>query len=235
MNVAAPAAKFVPSSPAPESVTSPSRVAVVEPRRLIGECLVRSLGEAGPTLDVRHYETTGAIDADEGRPDLVLLSIDIERDGGARAAASRIAAIRAGDPEIRIAVLGTGFGSDTIVQMIRAGATGCIPTSEGLQVVLHAIGLVMAGGLFVPADVVLSGTRGAIDGTPASQTGILAEFTPRQLAVIEGVRRGKSNKLIAYELNMCESTVKVHLRSIMKKLKARNRTEAVYRVAELTG
>jgi DNA-binding NarL/FixJ family response regulator len=231
MNVVTPVADFTPSSPGANAAGLHFSVVFVEPRKLIGECLVRSLREAGSTFEVRHVETFSAVAGD--RPDLVLLSMDADRDGGIRVAVSRIAAIRSADPEVRIVVLGTGFGSDAIVQLVRSGASGCIPTSEGLQVVHHAIGLVLAGGLYVPADIVLSGSRVHGDHGRAGQ-GILAEFTPRQLAVIEGVRRGKSNKLIAYELNMCESTVKVHLRSIMKKLKARNRTEAVYRVAELS-
>ena len=46
--------------------------------------------------------------------------------------------------------------------------------------------------------------------------------------MVEAIRQRKPNKIIAYELNMCESTVKVHVRAIMKKLKARNRTEVAY-------
>jgi DNA-binding NarL/FixJ family response regulator len=53
-------------------------------------------------------------------------------------------------------------------------------------------------------------------------------FTPRQTAVVESLRRGKANKVIAFELNMCESTVKVHVRNVMRKLKARNRTEVAF-------
>ena len=52
-------------------------------------------------------------------------------------------------------------------------------------------------------------------------------FSQRQVQVLEGLKQGKQNKIIAYELNMCESTVKVHIRHIMKKLKARNRTQVV--------
>jgi DNA-binding NarL/FixJ family response regulator len=44
---------------------------------------------------------------------------------------------------------------------------------------------------------------------------------------LERLKQGKQNKIIAYELSMCESTVKVHIRHIMKKLKARNRTQVV--------
>ena len=53
-------------------------------------------------------------------------------------------------------------------------------------------------------------------------------FSPRQLSVARALRKGTPNKIIAYELNMCESTVKVHVRNIMKKLKAKNRTEIAY-------
>ena len=53
-------------------------------------------------------------------------------------------------------------------------------------------------------------------------------FTHRQLQVVEAIRQGKPNKIIAYELSMCESTVKVHVRTIMKKLQARNRTQVAY-------
>ena len=49
--------------------------------------------------------------------------------------------------------------------------------------------------------------------------------TPREVAVIRALQQGKPNKVIAYELNMCESTVKVHVRNLMKKMKAKNRTD----------
>jgi DNA-binding NarL/FixJ family response regulator len=55
-----------------------------------------------------------------------------------------------------------------------------------------------------------------------------AMFTDRQFAVIEKLREGKANKIIAHELNMRESTVKVHIRNIMRKLRATNRTQVAY-------
>ena len=57
---------------------------------------------------------------------------------------------------------------------------------------------------------------------------LLQTLTPRELEVFELVRRGKSNKIIAYELGVQESTVKVHTRKIMTKLKAINRTHAAF-------
>jgi DNA-binding NarL/FixJ family response regulator len=52
-------------------------------------------------------------------------------------------------------------------------------------------------------------------------------FSPRQIQVLERLNQAKQNKVIAYELGMAESTVKVHIRHIMKKLNARNRTQVV--------
>ena len=57
-------------------------------------------------------------------------------------------------------------------------------------------------------------------------------FTPRELDIRDLLRRGMQNKLIAYELGISQSTVKAHLRSIMMKLKAKNRTEAACMLAQ---
>ncbi len=102
---------------------------------------------------------------------------------------------------------------DYIVDILRNGARGYIPTSVPFDVVIEAMRFVLAGGVFVPASSLIAAQR---------SNGI---FTARQSAVVEAVRHGKANKTIAHELNMHESTVKVHVRNIMKKLKAKNRTE----------
>jgi DNA-binding NarL/FixJ family response regulator len=82
---------------------------------------------------------------------------------------------------------------------------------------------VQAGGVFVPETCVRSLHQSAhVDAEHDSF------FTRRQAQVVEAIRQGKPNKIIAYELSMCESTVKVHVRTIMKKLKARNRTQVAY-------
>ena len=95
-----------------------------------------------------------------------------------------------------------------------------------MEVAINAIRLVLAGGAFVPAAALIS-SRDEVERS-APGTGAKRIFTERQTAVIEAIRLGKPNKIIAYELSMCESTVKVHIRAIMKKLKASNRTQVAY-------
>ncbi|MFM9849187.1 MAG: LuxR C-terminal-related transcriptional regulator [Hyphomicrobiaceae bacterium] len=130
-------------------------------------------------------------------------------------------------------VLSDGDDLEQIVSVLDSGARGYIPTDLALEVAVEAVRLVCAGGVFIPASS-LVGARQSSGETPRpalrSNNGI---FTARQAAVVDAVRRGKANKVIAFELKMRESTVKVHVRNIMKKLNAKNRTEVAFMANEL--
>jgi len=107
---------------------------------------------------------------------------------------------------------------------IQNGLRGVFPANLPLQIAIEALKWIRAGGVYVPAN----------DGEQRhSATTLEALFTSKQIKVIEGLKKGKSNKAIAYELNICESTVKVHVRAIMRKLECRSRTEVVFKVGEL--
>jgi DNA-binding NarL/FixJ family response regulator len=120
-----------------------------------------------------------------------------------------------------------------VASLLAKGIKGYIPSSLDLAVTIKALGLVIAGGVFVPGDYLVklwqstAGMRGKRLGPE--------ELTLKEIAVVGAIRKGKSNKLIAYELNMCEATVKVHVRNIMKKMRARNRTHAVYLANQMQG
>jgi DNA-binding NarL/FixJ family response regulator len=134
---------------------------------------------------------------------------------------------RVGDlmPSVPVAVLSDYEDSENIRAAFELGVRGYIPTSLASLVAVQAVHLICAGGTFAPATALLSssGARNGADGAP-----LIEGFTQRQAQILDCLRRGMANKLIAYELNMCESTVKVHIRNIMKKLKATNRTQVVY-------
>ena len=93
----------------------------------------------------------------------------------------------------------------------------------GFEIAIEAVRFVLAGGTYVPMDYLL--VRGWSRDAPSQPPPTSGLVTARELAVVRAIQKGKSNKVIAYELNMCESTVKVHVRRIMKKLNAKNRTE----------
>jgi DNA-binding NarL/FixJ family response regulator len=128
-------------------------------------------------------------------------------------------------PSVPIAVLSDYEDPENIRAAFELGVHGYIPTSLGSPVAVQAVHLVCAGGTFAPAAALLSPSeaRNGSDGAPQ-----IDGFTQRQAQILDCLRRGMANKLIAYELKMCESTVKVHIRNIMKKLNATNRTQVVY-------
>lgn len=119
-----------------------------------------------------------------------------------------------------------------IMKALECGAKGYIPSSVSIDVCIEAIALSMAGGIFVPASSVFAMRQALESGNPAARP-LAGMFTERQAEVVEALRRGKANKIIAYELNLRESTVKVHIRNIMKKVKATNRTEVAYKIKDL--
>lgn len=112
-----------------------------------------------------------------------------------------------------------------VVAALSKGARGYISHSSSLEVAVAAIRLVRAGGTFVPAGSLKASPEPA---RPVESTGEDTAFTDRQREVILRLRQGESNKVIAYNLGMGECTVKVHVRNIMKKIRARNRTEIAY-------
>lgn len=134
----------------------------------------------------------------------------------------------------QVIVVGDGEEPADVITVMNKGARGYIPTSLVLNVAVEAIRLVCAGGIFLPASTILH-TQKSPKASEAQKDPALESFTRKQAAVIEMIRKGKANKTIAYELNMCESTVKVHVRNIMKKLRARNRTQVAFLASQMLG
>lgn len=115
--------------------------------------------------------------------------------------------------------------------VIRSGARGFISTRTiELPVVPAAIRYVSKGGTVVPVDILFSENSECEEQFDHEA---LADLTPRQRSVLRHLRQGKPNKIIAHDLRMSESTVKVHIRNIMRKMGATNRTQAVYRARQL--
>jgi len=133
-------------------------------------------------------------------------------------------------PETPLALLSDQEDADNIREAFKLGVQGYIPTSLASRVAIGAVRLVCMGGTFAPATTLLC--AGERRETSAGECTIKG-FTQRQSQILDCLRRGMANKLIAYELNMCESTVKVHIRNIMKKLNATNRTQVAYLTRDL--
>ena len=195
-------------------------IAVIESRTFIRECIRRSVQSAF-SLPVLTYST--AIELEQQHlftsPQLIIMSW-LEDDEVASANALEVLSELA--PKIPVIVLACNNDAGLARTAIRHGAKGYIPVTMGFEITIEAVRFVLAGGTYVPLDCLLASDPPADAPSQPATSGLA---TGRELAVIRAIQKGKSNKVIAYELNMCESTVKVHVRNIMKKMNAKNRTE----------
>jgi DNA-binding NarL/FixJ family response regulator len=166
-----------------------------------------------------------ALDAVESTGDIALVLLDLGMPGPDGFAALETLTRR--HLALPIVVLS---GSESRFDMQRAldtGAMGFVPKSATAPVMLSALRLVLAGGVYVPPELVQSAPADVRIVPPAPAP----TLTPRQLDVLAGVVEGKRNKVIGAELGLSEATVKAHVSAVFKALGVNNRTQAV-RAAE---
>jgi DNA-binding NarL/FixJ family response regulator len=138
-------------------------------------------------------------------------------------------------PDVPVVLFAEGEEVTEVAAAVRYGARGYIPSSLSPEVVIEALRLIRAGGTFIPVSVLAKAAQQrehVNQATGPKPDSGLEDFTPRELEVLDRLRQGMSNKVIAHELNICDGTVKVHIKHIMKKLKATNRTQAALMVSK---
>jgi len=216
---------------------SAESLALIDARTLERECFVRSIEASHPRVSVQGYSSVQEWreTAHDGQEPMALLYNIGAREVTDPVVGAELARLVAAVEPTPVIVLAESEDLREMIAAVDRGARGYIPASIGFDVIVEAMRLTSVGGMFLPASSVLS-LRDAIAPKPEAAGSRLEErFTARQSDVANALRRGKANKIIAYELNMSESTVKVHIRNIMKKLKATNRTEAAFKLNSLSG
>jgi DNA-binding NarL/FixJ family response regulator len=215
-------------------------MALIDPkaltRRPIGELLAKAFPEY-PLVGASTCEELLEIDEGQiGRPNLVVVYI---RSAGLTNTwvQSALELLRVRLPEASAVVLSDRDDVEEVNRALTQGVRGYIPTSVECEVAVAALRLIGAGGTFVPANALHSTTAKPDDqpedGRQRRSDGL--DLTPRELSVIDLLREGKPNKLIARQLDMQENTVKVHVRNILRKLNAANRTHAAFVANRLLG
>ena len=193
----------------------PIRVLVVDDHPLLREGIAAFvLGESDMTLVAQACNGCEALACfREHQPDVTLMDLQMpEMDGVAATAA-----IRAEWPSARIVMLTTYRGDVQALRALRAGASGYLLKSMIHTDLLEAIRAVHAGLRRIPPEVAAE-----------LAAHLAAELlSPRELTVLQHVAEGSSNRRIATQLGLAEDTVKSHLKNIISKLSANDRTHAV--------
>lgn len=154
--------------------------------------------------------------------DMILMDIDMPGISGL----SSIKVLREIVPDAPIIMISADEGYRQISRAIDQGARGFIPKTTSADVMLSALRLVLNGGIYLPEQLL------AAYQNHGSDSGNEKQLTPRQMEILRLLQKGEQNKNIAHQLNLSESTVKVHVRSIFTALDAKNRSQAVNHAIE---
>jgi len=204
--------------------------------------LLKPLIDGLQTWEAGSCEEAFALLAQRGSADLVLIDLGLPGLSGLEG----LKRLRADHPEVPVVVMSSADDKDTVLAVLDAGAMGFIPKSSTSQVMLGALRLILAKGIYLPPSVFLA-ARAAPAASPApAQAGDVATLvpasgrqpadlgmTPRQADVLLLLLQGKSAKLIGRQLNLSLSTVKAHTSAVLRALNVTTRTQAVLAASRL--
>ena len=166
-------------------------------------------------------------------PDVKLVLLDIQLPGLSGMDLLRRIAIE--HPAMPIIMLSADHDSNTVSQALQWGASGFMPKNSLNQVLISAIRLVLAGGVYIPPEALLKSVPKP-QPVPTNKAALQLDslgLTNRQLDVLRLLVKGLSNKRISRQIDLAEATVKIHIRGILRTLGVTNRTEALVRLTEM--
>lgn len=194
---------------------TPIRLLIVDDHPVVRDGLVAILHQGEPDLEVVGEAGDGleAVTAWRTlRPTVTIMDLQLPGLSGVEA----ITAIRREDPEARVLVLTTFDGDADIQRAIEAGARGYLMKSVRRAILIEAVRAVAAGQRYLPPATAAR----LVEAMEAER------LTPRELDVLRLLARGQRNREIADELGLAEPTVKIHVNNLLRKLEAKDRTEA---------
>ena len=204
------------------------RLLIADDHELVRHGLKLVLGKIEPDITFLECgDYPGALELAEQNQDLDLVVLDLNMPGmngfsGVESFCSRF-------PSIPILVISGYYRRSDVVAAFECGAAGFVPKTLGSGAMVNAFRLVLSGEKFLPADLLSDDSsnldRLAVRG--AERDNPLRQLSGREREVLNGVLEGLTSKEIGRNLKIQEVTVKLHLRSIYRKIGARNRAQAV--------
>ena len=221
------------------------KILIADDHRLVIEAVKAKLSELEP--DIAFVLALSVDDMLAGAADDIDLAVvDLNMPGAD--GHSHIDELRRRHPAVPVIVLSGTEDPAVMRGALARGVLGFIPKAYSPEVMISAVRLVLAGGVYVPPMMLSAVPPGIVAGVPAPAAGgaprgpapaqtldhLRNVLTDRQVEVLQLLSQGKPNKLIGRSLGISEGTVKIHLAAIFRALNVRNRTEAVVAAQSLT-
>ncbi|SEQ84457.1 response regulator transcription factor [Thalassovita taeanensis] len=191
-----------------------TRLLIADDHELVRETIAAYLAEAGQLEVIQSADLEDALVrlASTGPVDLVLLDYTMP---GMSLPEGVHRAIDANAPN-PVALLSGTASPDTARRALAAGAAGFLPKTMAPETLITAVRHLLNGGTYAPQQFLESDQKNRKN----------LHLTPRELDVLRGICEGKANKEIARDLEVQEVTIKLHVKTLCRKLNARNRTHA---------
>lgn len=176
-----------------------------------------------------------ALEVTRENDDLDLILLDLNMPG--MHGLNGLITLRNEAPTIPVVIVSAEEDKQVVLQAITYGAVGFITKSSPRDQMTDAIQQILNGNVYLPSDIIRTGKesssrRNRSDENPISPE-LLNSLTRRQLLVLERMSKGESNKQIAYNLNIAETTVKAHVSAILRKLGVHNRVQAILSASDV--
>eukprot|EP01037_Dinobryon_pediforme_P017322 gene17322-17513_t len=225
-------------------VHSKLHVILIDRRTVVRDCISHILRSSSLCLDVLGISTIKELQ--DASADLVLVGLE-RGPTHWQNLKEQLFDIKRLLPGVPIVAITDNEEPQYLREALKYGVSGIVPTTMGVQIAVAVIELALAGGHYAPSDLLAEHLTEVedCDELPAepvdpikARTGPShpvkpcvsshCTFTFREQQILEQLKMGTQNKLIAYNLGISENTVKTHLRNIMKKLHATNRTRVAF-------
>lgn len=211
-------------------------VVLAAPPGIVRDALARSLALLAERTEVACVASLSELRPSPGRlvPALVL-AVEPQPEA--------LEALLEATPELRCVVLAGDESPEQATAILQAGAAGVVPASTPEPILMEALRLVLAGGVYVPPTLLRKPApsrpalpppeSGSVPGPGSAPEG--ARLTERQFQVLACMASGDSNKIIGRKLGIAEKTVKIHVAAICAALGVSNRTQAAIAALRMAG
>ena len=206
------------------------QILVADDHPMIREAIASAItGSFDDTTVAETDDLPGALSYAENNPDTDLILLDLNMPG--MDGLNGIINLRTSHPDIPVVVLSAEEDKNVVLKAVTYGAVGFITKSMPREKITEAIRQILDGQIYLPPDIIRKAneqnTGASGENSSRVDPELISTFTRRQLLVFEHMAKGQSNKEIAYELSIAETTVKAHVSAILRKLGVHSRLKAI--------
>ena len=204
-------------------------ILIADDHPLYREAVVSVIKQTFPdviTYEAEDFESALKVIEEHHQLDLILLDLNMPGMNDLNG----LIHLRNEVPEIPVAIISAEDDRDIVLRSVTYGAVGYISKVANSENIGDAIKKMISGQVYLPSDIVRntkSSSHAVRKDSHEFDAKQISSLTRRQLLVLERLSKGDSNKQIAYELNIAETTVKTHVSAILSKLNVHNRMQAV--------